>query len=35
MRNTDCRIWNIARNSEKREKCEIHTVGSGVWQETF
>ena len=31
LRNTHCKTWNMARNSEKREKCEIHKqdLGSG------
>ena len=33
MRNTHCRTWNMARNSEKREEGEIHTVEPGLWQE--
>ena len=24
---------NMARNTEKREKRELHTVGPGIWQE--
>ena len=31
MRNTHCRTWNMARNTEKLEKREIQTLGSGVW----
>ena len=31
MRHTHCRTWNMVRNSEKREKCEIYTVGPGLW----
>ncbi|KRX36520.1 hypothetical protein T09_7203 [Trichinella sp. T9] len=23
--------WNMARNSEKREKLEMYTVGSRIW----
>jgi len=26
--------WNIARNTEKCEKWEMHTLGPGVWRET-
>ena len=33
MRHNYCLTWNMARNSEKREKLEIHTVGTGIWQE--
>jgi hypothetical protein len=33
MRNTHCRTWKMARNSEKREKAEIQTVGHGIWRE--
>jgi hypothetical protein len=33
MRKTHFRTWNIARNSEKFEKCEIHTIGPGLWRE--
>jgi hypothetical protein len=29
-RQKHCLIWNIARNTENGEKCEIHTVGPGV-----
>uniref|UniRef100_A0A0V1KIQ8 Uncharacterized protein n=1 Tax=Trichinella nativa TaxID=6335 RepID=A0A0V1KIQ8_9BILA len=25
--------WNMARNSEKHELEEIHTVGAGHWRE--
>ena len=25
--------WNMARNTEKREKCEKHTVVPEIWQE--
>ena len=30
MRNTHCRTWNMARNFEKCEIWEIHTVGHGL-----
>ena len=30
MRNTHCRNWNMARNTEKRGKCEIYTSGPGT-----
>ena len=33
MRNTHCRTWNMARNSQKREEGEIHTVEPGLWRE--
>ena len=33
MRHKHCMTWNIARNTEKGGKCEIHTVGPGIWQE--
>jgi hypothetical protein len=23
--------WNMARNTEKDRKTEIHTVGPGIW----
>ena len=26
--------WNRAKNTEKRAKCETHTVGPGIWRET-
>ena len=26
---------NMARNTEKRAKCEMHTVGPGIWQDTL
>ena len=32
MRNTHCRKCNMARDIEKREKLEMHTVGAGVWR---
>ena len=28
-----CRNWNLARNSENREKLEIHSVGTGLCRE--
>ena len=34
MRNTHCRNWNMARNTEKRGKCEIYTSGPGTQRET-
>ena len=33
MRNTHCRRGNMARNTEKRVKWEIDTVGTGIWRE--
>ena len=33
MRHKHCMNWNMARNTEKCEKREMHTVGLGVWQE--
>ena len=27
-----CLTWNMARNTQKRGKCEMHTVGPGIWQ---
>jgi hypothetical protein len=35
MRNTHCRIWNMARNTEKHGKYEMHTLGNGTWRETL
>ena len=34
MRYENCLIWNIVRNTEKREKWKMHTVGPGIWQKT-
>jgi hypothetical protein len=31
--NTHCRTWNIARNTEKLKKWEIHTLGTGLLRE--
>ena len=31
MRHKHCMTWNIARNTEKREKREIYTVGPELW----
>ena len=25
----------MARNTEKRGKCEMHTLGPGIWRETL
>ena len=33
MKNTQGRTWKMARNSEKREKLEMHTVGPRLWRE--
>ena len=33
MRYTYCRLWNMAKNTVKCGKCEIHTLGAGIWQE--
>ena len=30
-----CTIWNMARNSEKREIGKIHILGPGLWQENW
>ena len=27
--------WKMARNTEKRGKCELHTLGPGTWRETL
>ena len=32
-RKDQCKTWNMASNIEKRVKCEMHTIGPGVWQE--
>ena len=31
MGNEHCMTWNMARNSEKVGKKEMHTVGLGLW----
>jgi hypothetical protein len=33
MRNTHCRTWNMARNTQKYGKCEMHMARPGVWRE--
>jgi hypothetical protein len=33
MRHKHCRTWNMMRNTEKGRKCEMNTVGPGIWQE--
>ena len=35
MRKAHCMMWNMASNTEKREKWEKHTVGPGLWRETL
>ena len=35
MKNTHCRMWNVARNTEKLEKLKMHNVGTGIWRETL
>ena len=34
MKYTQGRTWNIARNSEKHEKCEIHKQDLGYGNKT-
>ena len=31
MRKKHCRNWNMARNTQKLGKREMHTVGTGIW----
>ena len=31
--NTHFRAWNMAENTEKLGKWEMHTVGTEIWQE--
>ena len=33
MRHKYCRTWNMAGNTEKRGKREMHTVGPGIWED--
>ena len=33
MRRKNCMTWNMRMNTEKRKKGEMHTLGSGIWQE--
>ena len=33
MRNKHCWTWKIGRNSEQREKLDMHTVGHGICRE--
>ena len=35
MRHKHCFTWNIARNTQKRGKLEMNTVGPGIWQKTL
>ena len=35
MKNTRCRTWNMARNTERRDKCESHNVGPELWRENW
>ena len=35
MRYIHCRLWNMAKNTVKCGKCEIHTLGAGIWQENL
>ena len=32
MRHKQCMTWNMARNTEKCEKGEIHSVESGIFR---
>ena len=32
MRHKQCMSWNMGRNSEKRGKCEMLTVGPRMWR---
>ena len=33
MRHIHCETWNMARNTEKRERREMYTVGPEICQE--
>jgi hypothetical protein len=33
MSHKHCMTWNMVRNTEKREKGKLHTVGPGIWRE--
>ena len=33
MRNSHGRTWNMARNTEKRERREMYSVGPGICRE--
>ena len=35
MRNSYGKTWIMVKNTEKRAKCEIHTVVPGIWRETL
>ena len=35
MTDSHGRTWIMGRNTEKREKCETHTLGPGIGQETL
>ena len=30
-----CMTWNMARNIEKIEKWKLHTLGPGIWRESW
>ena len=32
MREKHCRTWNMARDTEKRGKLEMHTVRPALWK---
>ena len=34
MRHKHSLTWNMARNTQKRGKLEIHTLGPGIWHYT-
>ena len=35
IRNSYVRTWYVVRNTEKRGKCEMYTVGQGAWRENL
>ena len=35
MRHKHCLTWNMARNTEKGEKCEVFIVGPGIWRKNW
>ena len=35
MRQKHCLTWNMVRNTENGRKWEMHTVGTGIWQENW
>ena len=35
MRYKQCGTWNMARNTEKHGKWEMHIVGHGVWHDNW